>query len=163
MGDVAVRSEHEESPKPAPAETARDTAGRILLIEDDDEMRSFLAEILGASGFQVTECADGRRWLEFCKGRGLFPGDEPACDVIVSDVRLPGMNGLEILAGLRRWHRPPPVILVTAFGDKELHAMARMLGAAAVLNKPFAVATLIKEIRRVLSAPSSDGAGEAPV
>ncbi len=109
--------------------------GRLLLAEDDLEMRRLLATRLRRLGFEVVEVADGWQLLELAMA-GATDGS-PSVGLVISDVRMPGLTGLEVLARLRRSAYPAPVILVTAFGDRATHAEATRLGAAAVLDKPF--------------------------
>jgi DNA-binding NtrC family response regulator len=68
---------------------------------------------------------------------------------IVSDVRMPGATGLVVLEGVQLFDELPPMILITAFGDKETHAEAHRLGAAATLDKPFAASELLAKVREV--------------
>jgi CheY-like chemotaxis protein len=109
----------------------------ILLAEDDDEMRLMLAMTLRNDGFEVDEARNGLELLD--KVAPWLGGHEPPIpiEVIVSDVQMPCFTGLEILEGLAELRRRPAVILITAFGDAQLHATARSLGAAAVFDKPF--------------------------
>lgn len=107
-----------------------------LVAEDDDELRRLLVNSLRAEGFEVTEARDGSELLEHL-GSLLSERAQPLLDLVVTDVRMPGFNGLNILAGLRREAWATPVILITAFGDPKLHAEARRLGALAVFDKPF--------------------------
>jgi DNA-binding NtrC family response regulator len=77
----------------------------------------------------------------------MLARDGRPLDLIITDVRMHGVTGLEILAGLRENDWSTPVILMTAFGDAELHAEAMRLGALAVLDKPFeldALRTLVR-------------------
>lgn len=109
---------------------------RLLLAEDDPELRRMMARALRRRGYAVVEAHDGRELVEVLLRavtgeRGLMPA------LIVSDVRMPGHTGLEVLARLRRIDWRTPVILLTAFGDPETHAEAERLGAAALLDKPF--------------------------
>jgi DNA-binding response OmpR family regulator len=105
---------------------------RVLLAEDDDELRSMLASALRRRGFGVVEVKNGIALLE----RLMDPGS-PAFDLIVTDVRMPGLSGLEVIGSAQPegWINTP-VILITAFGDAELHEEAGRLGAL-VLDKPF--------------------------
>lgn len=110
---------------------------RVLLAEDDDDMRGLVASALREEGFEVTGVRSGNELLE-CVGSMVLStdGDVPL-DLIVSDVRMPGKTGLEVLAGLRRSDWSTPVILITAFGDERTHSEAMRLGAVAALDKPF--------------------------
>jgi CheY-like chemotaxis protein len=108
---------------------------RVLLVEDHVEMRRLLASVLRADGHQVLEASDGLKALGPLLGRR----GEPEIDLVISDVRMPGCTGLELLAFLRLERPATPVVLITAFGDRDTHAEARRLGATAILDKPFDV------------------------
>ena len=125
---------------------------RVLLAEDDDEMRSLLAMTLRKSGYEVVECADGIGMLTYLAAF-LLPNEfmkEPL-DLIISDIRMPGVTGMEVLEGKPQNHNFPPMILITAFGDAETHALARQFGAAAIFDKPFDLDVLLEKIKVVLS------------
>jgi DNA-binding response OmpR family regulator len=110
---------------------------RVLLAEDDRELRRMLAGELRKEGFVVTESATG---LELLEHLGDSTRRAQPVDLIVSDIRMPGLSGLAMVEGLRSGSRAGnwaiPVILITAFGDAEAHAEARRLGAV-LLDKPF--------------------------
>ena len=108
---------------------------RVFLAEDDDEMRAFAYWTLREEGYDVVEAADGRQMLD--RMRAVFGGSIARPDVIVTDLRMPGCSGLEVLAVIRRAGLRIPVILMTAFGDEALHSRAREFGATRVLDKPF--------------------------
>jgi DNA-binding response OmpR family regulator len=132
----------------------RDRPLHILLIEDDDAMREMLAESLRQEGWTVTECENGFRWLQFCVRESTedTAGVDEDYDVIVSDIRVPGMSGLEAMETLQDLDCAgscPPTILITAFGDEETHRRAKQLGAAIILDKPFAPKELIAGIRAI--------------
>jgi DNA-binding response OmpR family regulator len=120
----------------------RDLTGpvHVLIAEDDADMRKLLAERLRREGFEVLEARDGRELVELIAAQVLGgSGDRPPIDLVISDVRMPGMSGLDALASLRRHDWGTPFIVITAFGDADTHAEARRLGAAAVFDKPFDV------------------------
>ncbi len=121
----------------------------ILLAEDDLEMRRFLAAALRMDGYEVTEAASGVEVLN-CIGPYLYDGKEFDLDLIISDIRMPGADGLEILAGLSKCEGAPPVILITAFGDHQTHADAERFGAVDVLDKPFDIQDLRAVVRRTV-------------
>jgi len=110
---------------------------RVLVAEDDDDMRQLVVRALRDEGFYVEEVRSGWELLEYVGSCILDGRGEPPLDLIVSDVRMHGVTGLDVLAGLRETDWATPVILLTAFGDAELHAEARRLGALAVFDKPF--------------------------
>ena len=112
----------------------RRTKARVLLAEDDAEMRSLLANSLRADGHEVVETGDGGRLL-VCVGR-IYMRESDPFDLLVSDVRMPVCSGLQILEKLRLAHWREPAILMTAFGDARTRAKAQSLGAC-MLMKPF--------------------------
>ncbi len=121
------------SPLKPPVDAASPT--HVLLAEDDDEMRAMLADVLRADGYLVTEATDGEEMVS--KMLETADADHHPLDVIVSDIRMPGHSGLEVLALVRSLGLQTPVILVTAFGDLKTHRQAESLGVSAVLDKPF--------------------------
>jgi CheY-like chemotaxis protein len=108
-------------------------APRLLVAEDDTEMRVLVASSLRRDGYDVVEVSTGDQLIE---ALAALPLRSTTPDLIVSDVRMPGRSGLEILAALRRTGRVTPVILITAFPDAATHAEARRLDAV-VFDKPF--------------------------
>lgn len=121
---------------------------RVLLAEDDADLRMLIASELSAAGYQVAEAGTGRELLDQI-GVALLSGDRSARpDVIVSDIRMPGFLGLGILAALRdeRWHTG--MIVMTAYSDRETRAKVAGIGAA-LFEKPFAVDELLRAVRYV--------------
>jgi CheY-like chemotaxis protein len=120
----------------APATAAASSPRRsVLVAEDDPDMRRLLVTLLRMTGYRVVEATDGADLLA-----RLDPADDGSrpepVDVIVSDVEMPQLSGLDLLAALRCSCWTTPVVLVTAFGDDDIRAEARALGAAALLDKP---------------------------
>jgi CheY-like chemotaxis protein len=108
---------------------------RVLLADDDFELRHLLSTELRQAGYTVTEVASGTDLLDRLAS-DLIESAKPQFDLLVSDVRMPGWSGLEVLGGLRRAGLGLPVVLITAFGDPPTHRAAHKLGAV-LLDKPF--------------------------
>ncbi|MBW2702017.1 MAG: response regulator [Deltaproteobacteria bacterium] len=123
---------------------------KIVLAEDDEDMRDLLAGALKRAGYAVDEVADGNELLDHLADGLLAEGRVPP-DLIVSDIRMPGWTGLDVLAGLREPDWTVPIILITAFGNEETHAEAERLGAAVLLDKPFDVDDLLQAVHKVIS------------
>jgi DNA-binding response OmpR family regulator len=114
---------------------------KILLVEDDGEMRSFLMEWMEEEGYDV-DCAENG--AEACQkaGRETF-------DLIITDVRMPGPSGLDILPGLRKLQPDASVIVITAFGSLDVRSKAFKRGADGYLEKPLRLQdlrTLVNEM-----------------
>jgi len=115
-------------------------SGRILVVDDDPEMRRLLAEFLRGEGFRVDLAANGQEALrQLC---------EEIFDHVVLDKNLPGESGLEMLPLLRALAPGTPVTLITAFGDSRTHEQAFSRGAYEVLLKPFNLDDLIEVLRK---------------
>lgn len=106
---------------------------RILLAEDDRQLNELLDAVLRRDGHEVLAVHDG---LELIR-RLARPDETAAFDLVVTDDRMPGRTGMQLLRGFRSMPDPPPIVLITAFADESLTARATLLGAAAVLDKPF--------------------------
>jgi two-component system, LuxR family, response regulator FixJ len=120
----------------------------IHIIDDDAAMRDSLAFLLDVNGFdsQVYESADA-----FLKGAGAA-----AARCVVSDIRMPGMTGVELVRKLKGDGSSCPVILITGHGDVALAVEAMKAGAADFIEKPFDDASLLEAIRAALEARSVD-------
>jgi DNA-binding response OmpR family regulator len=132
---------------------------RVLLAEDDEDMRAFLALMLRRDGFDVIEARNGLELLDHVAP--LLAGKDPPLpiDVIITDIQMPCFTGMEILEGLAELRRRPAVVLITAFGDGQTREIARELGAAAVFDKPFDIDAL----RGVLSTLGASQGSSPPV
>lgn len=107
-----------------------DTHPHILLAEDDAALRELLDFALTRAGYLVSCCTNGLDLLE-----RLDEGDP--FDLIISDLRMPALTGLEVLECQLENQQRPPFICMTAFGDQKTHAQAQHLGAAITIDKPF--------------------------
>ena len=128
-------------PAPAPGAPPR-RQPLVLLAEDDAEFRHLLATVLEEEGYEVVEAGDGLALLASIEDTLTVRRERPEAFLVVTDVRMPGLTGLDVLAILRCANRVTPVILITAFGDEATHAEGRELGAVAVFDKPFNVDAL---------------------
>jgi DNA-binding response OmpR family regulator len=130
----------------------------VLVAEDDKEMRQMLVQALRKDGYEVSECSNGFHMLGKLGNRLLEPEvlkcEAKEYDLIISDIRMPGVTGLSVLEGMRLFEGFPPMILITAFGDEETHAKAREFGAAAVFDKPFELEDLLAKVHEILAPVS---------
>jgi FixJ family two-component response regulator len=121
---------------------------KVLVVDDDDSMRGAIARLLKAAGYENATYSSAEVCLE--------SGAAVTADCLISDLHLPGMSGLELVAELRKRNCQVPVILITAFDEPELPLIALERGATAYLVKPFLGTTLLDSIRE-LGAASSVG------
>lgn len=117
---------------------------RILFAEDDSEMRELVASRLRRAGYDVVECCDGASLVRRLGSTFLPNVSRDDFDLVISDIRMPGFTGLEVLDGLHDRPGFPAMILITAFGDPETHEQASQLGAIATLDKPFRIPELLQ-------------------
>lgn len=127
----------------------------ILLVDDDEDIRSGLAPFLERSGFEVVQAGDGQAALDFLEAAGTTRPD-----LVVLDVLMPRLDGRETLRRIRRDDRWLPVILLTQVGESFERAAALEEGADDYLNKPFDPQELSARIRAILRRAV---AGQAPL
>jgi two-component system response regulator FixJ len=126
----------------------------IHVIEDDKPMRDSLVMLLEESGYRVNSYAAAEDFL------ALGPAAEPGC--VISDVRMPGMDGLTLLRRLRSNLSPSPLILITGHGDIAMAVAAMKAGAVDFLEKPLEAQSLLESIRTALRGRGTHAdAGEA--
>jgi DNA-binding NtrC family response regulator len=110
---------------------------RILIVEDDQDMREMLSEILSDSGYQTIAVLDAADALK------MIRDDRAVLDLVITDVRMPGVKGDEILAAVRASRAETPVLVITAFGTVE-HAVEMVrAGAHQYITKPFHMTELL--------------------
>ncbi|AYN92930.1 sigma-54-dependent Fis family transcriptional regulator [Pseudomonas sp. LTJR-52] len=119
-----------------------DTNSQVLLIDDDPHLRQALSQTLDLAGLNVVALADART-LDMQLVRE-WPG------VVVSDIRMPGIDGIELLGQLHNQDADLPVVLITGHGDVPLAVQAMRAGAYDFLEKPFANDALLDSVRRAL-------------
>ncbi len=117
-------------------------AGIVHVIDDDEALRDSLTFLLRAAGLQVWTHASASAFL------AALPGADVAC--IVTDVRMPGMSGIDLLRRLKELGIGVPVIVVTGHGDVPLAVEAMKFGAADFLEKPFDDEVLLASVHSAL-------------
>ena len=123
---------------------------RVLVAEDDADMRALVADILRKEGLDVEELANGQRLLvRVVEAFGSGREGDAGIDLIVSDVRMPFCSGLDILKKVHLSRYPIPVLLMTAFGEQGLERRVRELGGR-LLDKPFTPLALRQMVRELL-------------
>ncbi|MFF0579832.1 SpoIIE family protein phosphatase [Streptosporangium saharense] len=131
-------SDADDAPSPVPV---TDAAARVLIADDNADMREYLARILRDAGYLVDAVGDGRAALRAVR--------TAAPDLVVSDVMMPDMDGLELVAALRADSRTAsvPVLLLSARAGQEASIEGLRAGADDYLVKPFAAAELLARVR----------------
>ncbi len=134
MGEVA--------PVPAPAPAPRARPGRILIVDDEVQVRTMLTALLSRGGHTVAQAADGQDVIDRC--------EREQWDLIISDMTMPRLDGPSMIQQLRARDITTPIILVTGRVDTEGLARARASDACTVLAKPFAAAALLAAVATTL-------------
>src|SRR6185369_2970848 len=127
--------------------------GRVYVIDDDAAMRDSLDFLLGSADFQITLFESAQHFLDAVSSLDF------GC--VVSDVRMPGIDGIELLKRLKASHSAFPVVIMTGHGDVPLAVEAMKLGAIDFLEKPFEDDRLIGMIDAALKQAESSARTEA--
>ena len=124
-------------------ETLIDSQAQVILVDDDPHLRQALSQTLDLAGLKVVALADAQGLAERIEAD--WPG------VVVSDIRMPGIDGLQLLEQLHGRDSELPVLLITGHGDVPLAVQAMRAGAYDFLEKPFATDALLDSVRRALA------------
>ena len=127
--------------------------GKVYVIDDDEAMRDSLNFLLGAADFDVSLFESAQQFLEVAAGVDF------GC--VVSDVRMPGVDGIEMLKRLKASRSTLPVLIMTGHGDVPLAVEAMKLGAIDILEKPFEDDRLIGMVDVALKQGASGARTEA--
>src|ERR1700687_3363676 len=122
--------------------------GKVFVIDDDAAMRDSLDFLLGSADFQVALFESAHNFLN------TISGVDFGC--VVSDVRMPGIDGIELLKRLKANRSTLPVLVMTGHGDVPLAVEAMKLGAVDFIQKPYEADALLGAVRYALSAQASN-------
>ncbi len=116
-------------------------ADRILVVDDEKKMRETLRAILEEEGYQVLLAADGGQALELC---------DPSLNVVITDAKMPNMDGTELLRELKRAYPDVAAIMITAFDSSRLAVEAMKAGASDYFSKPFDPERILMVVRKIV-------------
>jgi len=116
--------------------------GRVLVVDDERRQRDILQMILEAEGYETTAAGNGRQALQAAEGAGF--------DVVLTDLKMPDLNGIELLSEILKLQPPPLVILMTAHGTIDSAVDAMRKGAFDYLTKPLEKDELLLVVRRAM-------------
>lgn len=120
---------------------------RILIVDDEPDMRLAVRNVLKLRGYDISEAGDGPSALEMAK--------ESRPDLVLLDMRLPGMDGIEVLDGLKKIDDTVPVVMITGYGHIQSAVDVMKLGASEYLQKPFENAQLVETVKRFIQNPQA--------
>lgn len=118
---------------------------RILIVDDEPDMRLAVRNVLKLRGYEIAEAGDGPAALAIAR--------ENRPDLVLLDMRLPGMDGIEVLEGLKKIDDTVPVVMITGYGHIQSAVDVMKLGASEYLQKPFENAQLVETVKRFVQGP----------
>jgi two-component system, response regulator, stage 0 sporulation protein F len=116
---------------------------KILVVDDEEGARELFFTILSDEGYDITLANNGEEALAKFKSE--------ACDLVITDIKMPVMDGLQLLQEIRKTGSKTDVIMVTAYGEVESYLKAMSLGAAEYINKPIRIKELKRIVHKVLT------------
>jgi len=125
------------------------TAGKILVVDDDQGMLDTLMDVLSATGYETSVAASGNAALEMAQA-GRF-------DLVLMDVQMPGLNGVQVLHALRVLHPTIVVIMMTAYTGDELVAESQRTTGFSVLSKPLDLDQVLPLVKSIVSSRAGRG------
>lgn len=120
----------------------------VLVVDDEAGLRSLVARALADEGYEVLEAPDGLAALELIQA----PGSDVR--LVISDIRMPRMDGYELADRITSRPNPPPMLFISGYGQ------AGVWLPGSVFPKPFSMAALLAEVRRLLAPPMPSSNGE---
>jgi CheY-like chemotaxis protein len=120
---------------------------RILVVEDDPQLRPVVVRLLQHAGYDVAETASGAAALQFWR--------ESGADMVLTDIKMAGMSGIEVILQLRAHAPTVPIVAMSGVGPWDLETLrdAHLLGAVGILQKPFTREELLRAVANALSSP----------
>jgi two-component system, LuxR family, response regulator FixJ len=127
----------------------RKTQQKIFFVDDESDMRTTITATLVEEGYDVTCFANARSCLAEI--------DEESCHLLISDVKMPDMDGLELLNKVKRIAPWIPVILITGYGNIQMAVYATKIGAADFIEKPFSRAVFVEKVKAAIARTEYNG------
>ena len=121
---------------------------KILIVDDEPSMRMALSESLDSCGYQTEAVSSGEEALK------IF--DQNLWDLVITDMRMPGISGMDVLRGVRKQTKETPVVLITAYGTVNTAVDAMKEGATEFIMKPFSLEELEGAVRKIFAAPRGE-------
>ncbi len=119
-----------------------DPRADVLIVDDETFIRQILARIVGREGYRVRQACDGHDALDRLS--------EASCDIVISDIKMPNMDGIALLSEIQSRYPEISVILITAYAGKYSAEEALKAGADAFIAKPFKNVEIAETLREVL-------------
>ncbi len=119
---------------------------RILVAEDEKQILRSVVTILECAGYQVDEAKDGHEAME----KLLAPGESGPVDLLLTDIFMPGMTGLELIDTIRKRGLQFPIVAITGRGDEKIASKLRKLGCSTFIDKPFDPDELLESVSNAL-------------
>ena len=116
--------------------------GRVLVVDDDAVVGHSINRVLTDQGFQVREAMSGQEALEEL--------DHQSYDMVFTDIRMPGMDGLDMTSRVKKSHPDVPVSIITGFGTEASERQARDLGVSGFLRKPLSPEMIVENAERMM-------------
>jgi DNA-binding NtrC family response regulator len=132
---------------PPPAAPARNTRQRVLVVDDEASIRDLLSKTLALAEYDVDTAPDGTTALDRMRAFSY--------DLLIADLRMPGMDGLTLIRQAKRIKADIPVIIITGFSTESSAIEAVNLGVAGYLTKPFRVPQVLAAASKALGAPAA--------
>jgi len=118
---------------------------KILVVDDEDALRTVLSAELEGEGYQVTTAADGQEAIKVL--------NTSAFDLILLDIKMPNVDGFEVLKFVKDKHPKTKVVMLTGFADLKNAIESKKLGAEDFVSKPYDLVDLLTTVERVLTTP----------
>ena len=136
-----------ERPPAAPSAPTRTTRQRVLVVDDEASIRDLLSKTLALAEYDVDTAADGTAALDRMRA--------VTYDLLIADLKMPGMDGLTLIRQAKRIRADLPVIIITGFSSESSAIEAVNLGVAGYLTKPFRVPQVLAAASKALGAPAA--------
>jgi excisionase family DNA binding protein len=145
-GSRAAAAASSAPPAPAAAPRAASERPRILVVDDESSIRDLLAKTLALAEYDVDTAADGRSALERLR---LYP-----YDLLIADLKMPGIDGLSVIREAKRLKVDLPVIIITGYSTETAAIEAVNLGVSGYLTKPFRVPQVLAAAAKAIGEPA---------